>query len=220
VVWVLNEHRGLDLNKREKWVCVLPGTMHQQVWKGDTDTEADEEEEGSEEEDDEEDDDDNSSSSSSDDEGVRDNTVAAEGGGAASSKVRRSSNSSGAKGGSGGSGKSGTIRAEIAGLRDQLQVDDANRTPQLGEKLTDWFTRTTEYWTRLAFESHDASSSGGGALSEKEYRRLAFSMAQERYEEVRPILDRLNELEEQQREAEEAMRSKGGLGSRGKKDRR
>ena len=129
--------------------------------------------------------------------------------------------------GKGGS-RTGSIKAEIASLRDELHVDDTNRTPQLGEKLTDWFSRTTEYWTRLAFESCDSggatasSTNTSGALSEKEYRRLAFSMAQQRYEELRPRLDRLNELEQQQREAEERLVAKSSkdVRGRGKKERR
>ena len=46
-------------------------------------------------------------------------------------------------------------------------------------------------------------------------------MAQARYEELRPMLDRLNELEQQQREAEErqAAKAKDARG-RSKKERR
>lgn len=35
-------------------------------------------------------------------------------------------------------------------------------------------------------------------MREKEYRRLAFEMAGKRFEELKPVLDRLNELEEEQ----------------------
>jgi hypothetical protein len=35
-------------------------------------------------------------------------------------------------------------------------------------------------------------------MREKEYKKLAFEMASRRYEELRPILERLNELEAEQ----------------------
>lgn len=74
----------------------------------------------------------------------------------------------------------------------------------------------------------EAAATTGALLSEeagmreKEYRRLAFQLAGVRFEEVRPVLERLDELEQEQREAEERMSSssrgaggrKGGAGGR------
>jgi uncharacterized membrane protein YgcG len=47
---------------------------------------------------------------------------------------------------------------------------------------------------------------------EREYRRLAFTLAGARYNELQPLLERLAELEQQQREAEEQQGGRGGRG--------
>eukprot|EP00952_Eustigmatos_sp_NYUAD-ZCMA_P005150 22565-Eustigmatos_ZCMA.PRE.1 len=56
-------------------------------------------------------------------------------------------------------------------------------------------------------------------LREKEYRRMAFDMAQQRFEELKPVLERLNELEQEQREHEERHARKKEAERKGGKSR-
>jgi hypothetical protein len=80
--------------------------------------------------------------------------------------------------------------------------------------LNDFYKRTTPLWSAKAYESTQSRDG-------KELRRAGFSMAEKRYEEVRPLLSAIAEAEEEQRKAEaEALSAvqgrKGGGASAGK----
>eukprot|EP00957_Ditylum_brightwellii_P051215 3882650-Ditylum_brightwellii.AAC.1 len=57
-------------------------------------------------------------------------------------------------------------------------------------------------------ESVADGSGGGERLTAKELKREGFALARKRYEELTPVLERLNDLDAQQREAEEGKKSK------------
>eukprot|EP00934_Nitzschia_sp_Nitz4_P002214 Nitzschia sp. Nitz4//scaffold37_size175936//169241//171469//NITZ4_002071-RA/size175936-snap-gene-0.250-mRNA-1//1//CDS//3329549863//2214//frame0 len=66
-----------------------------------------------------------------------------------------------------------------------------NRTPANGESLADFYTRTSKYWNGQAAEIVQVT---GEELSNKELKREGFKLAKNRFEELKPILDRLAEL--------------------------
>ena len=77
----------------------------------------------------------------------------------------------------------------------------------------------------LATLSSLASLSGGSsqALSDKEIKKIAFSLCQERYEEVLPVAAQLVELESalgEEREREGGRGGRGGGRGGGKKEKR
>jgi len=118
------------------------------------------------------------------------------------------------------------VRHEIAELKEKLGVDDERRTPLTGESVADFYARTTEYWNAEAANNAAtkiAAAEGSGrsedAMSLKEVRREGFHLARGRYEELKPILDRLEELESAQAESEEKRASKKKGEKKPKKDR-
>lgn len=111
------------------------------------------------------------------------------------------------------------IRHEIAELKDKLGVDNEQRTPLMGESQADFYARTAEYWNVEAGNSAGkAAADRGEAMSSKELKREGFNLAKERYEELKPIMDRLNELEMAQTEHDE-KKTKKKEAKKPKKDR-
>lgn len=137
--YCLDDAWCLDLNRREEWRCLLPGTMHLQVWKGDDDdTEmgdgdsSDEDEDsadegsGSEEE--------SGSSSESGSSGSESDGGSSSGsdGGKKKKKKKKKDKKKGKEGKGKGKGKGHkTLKEEIAELQASLAIDDADRTPQV-----------------------------------------------------------------------------------------
>ncbi len=190
---------------------ILPGTMHEQVWKDDeeesdfsSEAARDEEEyydseEGDDESDEEEDDiiiDAATESSRRQwDDGSEEKCNIEH-------KVKFKS-------------KKRSVREEINDLNDRLNLNDPNSTPQPNELMNQFFSRTAKYWMALDIENHEMEKAaaapppppprgGGEEFSEKEVRRRAFKLAEARYMELQPMLERLDKLEKQQRELEEA----------------
>lgn len=164
----------LDLRKRETWECLWPGTMHRQVWRGAVHDDDSNISTGREDDDD----DDSLSDEETKTELGNDELV-----GNSSSKTRK-------KG----------LRNEAARLNEEYTLDDENRTPMDGEALADFYSRTSKYWNNLA--AH-AFTDGDAEPSNKELKREGFKLAQVRFDERKPVLDRLAEL---------------GLGSKDKSD--
>ena len=80
-------------------------------------------------------------------------------------------------------------------------------------------SRTAEFWASQVIAQYHASVESNGSsavLSEKEIKKMGFALSEERYNELLPILSRLQELEEQQREEEEERGGMGGRGGRGR----
>jgi len=84
-----------------------------------------------------------------------------------------------------------------------------------GETCRDFFARTSDVWVRKLLEERPGLSDNPH-FSEKELRRDAFSLAQERYAELEPVLQELDDLEREQNEAEREAVAAGGK-KRGKR---
>jgi len=189
----LDDCWSLDLRKRDKWVCIWEGSMHKQVWRGVVP----------------EDDDSYISTGvgSSDDEDDLDDEVSGEEDD--TEKAAKKATKKAAK--KEKKGKRAGLRQEISEIKEKLNVDDVNRTPQSGEQLADFYSRTSDFWNQLAAEKElekGKISTDGENLSRKELKREGFTLARERYDELRPLLERLSELSLQQEEAESEKKSR------------
>lgn len=197
----LDDCWSLDLKRLDAWELLLPGTMAEQVWKG----EVSETEESSDGDDDSDSDDDDDSDNSDDDTDAR-RPRQAEATAAASQAdtvervvemlkekdVEPTTTTTAKKKKKKASKKNPNdrraIRAEMEALQEQLNLDDANRTPQMGENLRDFFARTAGYWSHEIGQRADTHER---QLSLKEIKREGFSMAEERYNELLPGGDRV-----------------------------
>ena len=84
-----------------------------------------------------------------------------------------------------------------------------HRTPLAGESVADFYVRTTEYWNVEAGKTvGQAAADRGDAMSSKELKREGFSLARKRYDELKPVLERLEELENMQQDKEEKKAKK------------
>ncbi len=111
-----------------------------------------------------------------------------------------------------------STREEINDLNDRLNLNDIDCTPQMNELMNHFFSRTAKYWMTLDVENHHGTERAtpegrGGEFTEKEVRRRAFKLAEARYMELQPMLERLDILERQQREIEDARADKRDPGS-------
>ena len=194
----------MDLRKRTHWECLWEGTMHKQVWRGAIHDDDDSYiSAGTGANDDSDDDDD----SADDDEDEIDVDALK-----AAKKVKSVSKKAKAKMG---------LKHEIAELNAELKVGDENRTPALGESMSEFYSRTSDFWTQKAASSIQKRSVPGEPMSNKAMKREGFLMAQSRFDELRPVIDRLNELELQQEEVEgEVVKAKGERKVKDKKKKR
>jgi hypothetical protein len=101
-----------------------------------------------------------------------------------------------------------TVREEIKSLNEKLNVDDSNSTPQNGEELADFYLRTLVHWIQKASGPLDAGISQTDELTAKELKREGFNLARDRYDELKQVLARLNELESTPQESEERKEKK------------
>ena len=188
----LDDCWSLDLVKREAWVCLWEGSMHRQVWKG---VESDDNESyistgtGGFDSDIDEDNLDEfgdfGEDASLDDEAK------------AAAKAARKAAKKAAK-----KEQQRSIREEIQSLNEQLTIkggDHEGNTPQVGEELADFYTRTSLYWELTATK---ATTNGDEELSVKELKREGFKLAEELYGDLKSTLDRLQELDETQKDKE------------------
>lgn len=159
----LDDMWAMDLRKREKWECIWQGTMYKQVWRGAVHDD-DDSYISTGVEDGNIDEDDDSDLSDDNDENRK-----------ASMESRRSS-----------------LRQEVNELNQNYDLEDSNRTPENGESLADFYSRTSEYWNGQATEQF--SSVDSEPLTNKELKRQGFMLAKERYEDLAPVLERLTEL--------------------------
>ena len=99
--------------------------------------------------------------------------------------------------------RSRAIRHEIKELKDKLGIiknDIVQETPLMGETVADFYSRTSEYWKK---EAENSITDRGDTSSSKELNCEGYRLAKERYEEVKPTLERLTELETLQFERKE-----------------
>jgi hypothetical protein len=242
----LDDCWSLDLKRLDEWQEVLPGTMAQQVWKG----ELSETEESSDGDDDDDEDDEFDESGDESDEAdvgrikareekekakALERAMAmlatkaddAEGDESAAKKAKKDKKK---KAKTKKDSHRKAIRAEMEKLQEQLGLGNVERTPHMGETLRDFFARTDRTW---AAEIMQRPTTIEHELSIKEIKREGFLLAEARYKELLPgtpccvgdpnvvvligcvsgaVLERLNALEVEQKEAEEmhALKKKGG----------
>jgi len=208
----LDDCWSIDLQRRNGWTCVWPGTMHRQVWKGveenDDDSYISTDRDGGGGGEGGESDDDEDEFEEFGEEELDEEAIAA-------AKAERRAERKAAK-----KEKVRGIREEIKSLNERLGLHSDGATPQMGEGLADFYARTAESWETHAAQTVagqlEASSSsanggggGGGSMSSKELKRVGFSMAKLRFDELKPVLDRLQVLEGSQKEDEERKLKKG-----------
>eukprot|EP00644_Phytophthora_capsici_P012416 jgi/Phyca11/121937/e_gw1.46.430.1 len=189
----LDDCWSLDLKRLDEWKEVLPGTMSHQIWKG----EVSETEESSDGDDDDDSDFDDEDEEEDEDDGEDEDEDAAKKVKKEKKKKAKTKKDSHRK----------AIRAEMEKLQEQLGLGDVERTPQMGENLRDFFARTDATWAK---EVMKRPSTVENELSIKEIKREGFLLAETRYNELLPVLERLNALELEQKEAEEMHALKKG----------
>ena len=68
-------------------------------------------------------------------------------------------------------------------------MNSMHRTPLAGESVADFYACTTEYWNVEAGKTvGQAAADRGDAMSSKGLKREGFSLARERYDELKPVL--------------------------------
>jgi hypothetical protein len=187
----LDDFWALDLRKREKWECLWKGTMHNQVWRGAIHDDDDSYiSTGKEDDSDDE-------FGSSDEEG--------DGLGEGSSDTKKSTKS-----------KRAGVREEIAALNEIHDLSNLNRTPNTDESLADFYSRTSQFWNN---EAAEVVTNTGEVLSNKELKREGFKLAKDRFDELKPVMDRLAELSIEAQPDKSERESKGD-GKKSKKSSR
>lgn len=201
----------IDLTKRDiAWQCVLEGNMHRQVWKGTAESDADsyvssaQENEHDFDEDDEDDEDDSvdiapvkeeeeqlHSSDKADD-------VEAEALCISAKKKRKKE-----------------MKRLIEKLEIEYKLED--RSPKLGESLTDFYKRTVEYWN---CEVAGVNKKSGEIAEDEKKTTAALMLAQDHFEDWKAVVDRLDELESQRKEESTDVGGKQSKKSKEKKDKK
>ncbi|KAG7380254.1 kelch domain containing 4 [Phytophthora pseudosyringae] len=215
----LDDCWSLDLKRLDEWKEVLSGTMSQQIWKG----EVSETEESSDGDDDDDDDEDEDEFDSDDDDDIKareekEKAKAVERAVAMLAKkdgedddaddtAKKAKKEKKKKAKTKKESHRKAIRAEMEKLQEQLGLGDVERTPQMSENLRDFFARTDAAWAK---EIMKRPSTLEHQLSIKEIKREGFLLAEARYNELLPVLERLNALELEQKEAEEMHALKKG----------
>jgi hypothetical protein len=196
------------LNQLAKWEIVEEGKYSSIEWAGDDD---DEQQSQGESDDDDEDEDDSEEEGDSDD----DDDDAEGGDGAGASAEQEEGDEDSMKIGGGRDRRRAKLRTskKIEELKSKLNVNEEHFTPLPGESLRSFFVRTWEYWLSVVIAVLERKAKNRGEeyivgsksnmLQGKELRRLAFTRAEKRFEELFPLLQELNELEEEQRMAEQ-----------------
>lgn len=194
----LDDFWKLDLSKREKWECIDRGTMHQQVWKGvQSDNDSSYISGGATE----------GNDSDSEEDDINFKSISEE-------KVEESDSNSHTekkhKKKSKTKSKRNGLREEMDRLKQLLDLDNVNRTPLVDEELATFYSRTSSYWNDQAM-ANVKMTENAEILNEKELRREGFLLAQERFLELKPVLDRLNELDKEQKllETERKQKKRG-----------
>ncbi|KAL9262161.1 Kelch domain-containing protein [Drosera capensis] len=190
----LDDLYTLNLNKLDEWRCIIPASESEWV-------EASEDED--DDDDEEDDDDDGSGASNSEESDAEDDDVEDQKDDAGPVKF---GDAVALIRGEGKTLRRKEKRARIEQIRASLGLSDSIRTPMPGETLRDFYKRTNTYWQMAAYEHTEHTG--------KELRKDGFDLAEARYKELKPILDELAKLEEEQKaeeqEVAESSSRKGG----------
>lgn len=77
---------------------------------------------------------------------------------------------------------------ELGQLTEQYNLQNTDTTPHAGEALADFYARTATYW------NNQAANETTEQPTKKELKRLGFGLARTRFEELAPVLARLEAL--------------------------
>eukprot|EP00977_Amphora_coffeiformis_P019157 scaffold6933_cov178-Amphora_coffeaeformis.AAC.2 len=179
----LDDMWTLDLKKRQAWECIWPGTMHKQVWRGaafdDDDSYYSTDNKTDRAGDDEE-----------DDVEEKDDTE----------KKEESQND--------GTSRKDQLKAQLLAIRDEHGLADSDRTPGPGESLSDFYERTSKYWSKQTRFSKESGASS------QEIKQQGFALAKERFDSLTEVLNRFVALDLEYRKEKKARKDK----KKGKKD--
>ncbi|KNA11407.1 hypothetical protein SOVF_135480 [Spinacia oleracea] len=181
----LDDLYTLNLSKLDEWKCIIPASESEWV-------EASEDEDEDEDEEDEDDDSEDGESSEEDTDDDDDDVMEAVD---ADGKSRQVGDAVALIKGEGKTLRRKEKRARIDQIRASLGLSDSMRTPVPGESLRDFYKRTNMYWQMAAYEHTQHTG--------KELRKDGFDFAEARYRELKPILDELAVLEEEQKAVEQ-----------------
>ncbi|KAL9228416.1 hypothetical protein vseg_004002 [Gypsophila vaccaria] len=182
----LDDLYTLNLSKLDEWKCLIPASESEWV-------EASEDEDEGEEDDDDEDDDSEEDGETSGDETDDDGDDEME----VDEKSLKVGDAVALIKGQGKSLRRKEKRARIEQIRASLGLSDSMRTPAPGETLRDFYKRTNTYWQMAAYEHTQHTG--------KELRKDGFDLAEVRYRELKPLLDELAILEEEQKAEEQKL---------------
>ncbi|CAK9143482.1 unnamed protein product [Ilex paraguariensis] len=185
----LDDLYSLNLSKLDEWKCIIPASESEWVEASEDEDEDEDEDEG--DSDDEECDSGGDSDETNDDDDD-DDVVETKNAGATSLEM---GDAVAIIRGERKNLRRKEKRARIEQIRASLGLSDSQRTPMPGESLKDFYKRTSMYWQMAAYEHTQHTG--------KELRKDGFDLAVSRYNELKPILDELAILEEEQK-AEEA----------------
>jgi hypothetical protein len=101
-----------------------------------------------------------------------------------------------------------TIKEKMNEYQQKHDLSDESRTPQLNESLKEFHARTKDYWNALALKSLTLED------DVKDHKKRAFNLAQDRFELLKPVLDKLRAMEEEQKEQELDKKAKKSGGKR------
>ncbi|KAK7353928.1 hypothetical protein VNO80_19384 [Phaseolus coccineus] len=188
----LDDLYSLNLSKLDEWKCIIPASESEWVEASEDD---EEDEDGDEDESDRDSSTDEDDDEEDEDEEAHNASVQV---GDAVALIK----------GVGKNLRRKERRSRIEQIRASLGLSDSQRTPMPGESLRDFYKRTNMYWQMAA---HEHTQHTG-----KELRKDGFDLAEARYRELKPILDELALLEDEQK-AEEAEGPETSAKKRGKK---
>ncbi len=197
----LDDCWSFDLNKRDQWTCIWPGQMHRLIWRGvDSDNDSsnissDQGGDGGEED----------SSDDADDAVEFEPIVEGDAEGESEEawkKVMKEAKKVEKK------ERSRAIRHEIKELKAKLGADSNDhdqRTPLMNETVADFYSRTSEHWN---IKRENSVTERGEIMTSEKMKHLRYQLAKEQYDKVKPIVDRLVELESLQLERKEQKEKK------------
>ena len=93
-----------------------------------------------------------------------------------------------------------TLKEKMSEIQLKHDLSDEKRTPALNESLKDFHARTKDHWNALALQTIASDD------DHKDLKKRGFALAQERFDSLKIVLEKLRALEEEQKEREKPQR--------------
>jgi hypothetical protein len=205
----LDDMWSLDLQKRERWVCIYEGSMNQHAWKG-------EESDGESNFSSSVNDDGNISDDEDDEESLQEEAKESLSGIDSRTKLpQRLKKDARRK-------ESEFQNSEIDRLKSELEQNGFECTPLVNESLAEFYARTSKFWTHEASTKvmvHTGETADDALVAEKEMKKIGFDLARERFLVVKPTVERIREMS-LQLETESKVKKKETIAHSMKQDRK